>query len=73
MIEFLPYSFIGSLFGVVLVEIDNVDYGLRMLFLLLLGDAAIVQHTLPFFWKSCKLTGIAVVSDVRNMYGILWR
>lgn len=49
-----PYAFIVLATVNVVVEGDNVHYGLWVLFLLPLRNAAFLQHPLPFFWQSLR-------------------
>lgn len=88
MIEFLPNSLIICLCCVVLVECDDIDNCLWVLFLLLLRDSAIIQQPLPFFRQALviislgsdvlnrftysKHASIIVVADMSNMHRILW-
>lgn len=54
----LPDIIIAVLLGIVLVEVDHVDGSLWMLLLLLLGDAVLLQHALPFLRET--LTQISI-------------
>ena len=51
VIEFVPYL-VSSLLCIFLIESDYIYDNLRILLLLLLRDTAIVDHALPFFWKT---------------------
>lgn len=44
----VPYSIVARLLCIVFVEGHDIDGGLRVLFLLLLGDSILLQHALPF-------------------------
>ena len=48
----VPDGVVLGLFRIVFVEIDHVDGGLRVLLLLLLGNAVLLQHALPFLGET---------------------
>lgn len=66
----VPDGIVFVLLGVVLVEIDHVDGGLGILLLLLLGDAVLLQHALPFLGETLR-HGQSVSQSVRR--GAAWR
>jgi hypothetical protein len=56
-----------------LVKSHKVRNHLRVLSLGILGNATFVDETLPFFRQTRELACRAVVSDVCDLYRILWR
>ena len=48
----LPHLVVAGLLGVVLVEVDHVHGSLGVLLLLLLGNAILLEHALPFLGKA---------------------
>lgn len=48
----LPHLIVSVPLGVVLVEVDNVHGSLGVLLLLLLGDAILLEHALPFLGEA---------------------
>lgn len=69
MVEFVPNLIIAA--GIFLVEPHDVDHSLRVLLLLLFGDAVLLQQALPFFRQARKLAGLIVVTNVSDVDGIL--
>jgi hypothetical protein len=65
----VPYLCFASAF---LVELDDLHHGLRMLLLLRLGDAVLLQELLPFFGKTRELAGGRVDADVSEVDGVVW-
>lgn len=66
----VPDGVVLALLGIVLVKVDDVDGGLRKLLLLLLADAVLLQHTLPFFGEARVLARLIVDADVRDVHGV---
>lgn len=50
MLELRPDTLIFRLLSILLVECDNIDNRLRVLFLFSLCDTAVIEHALPF-WR----------------------
>jgi len=50
----VPDGVVLALLGIVLVEVDDVHDGLRVLLLLLLRDAILLQHALPFLGEALE-------------------
>jgi hypothetical protein len=48
----VPYRIVFALFGIVFVEVDNVDGSLGVLLLFLLCDAVARQHALPLLGET---------------------
>ena len=69
VVELVPDLVIAT--GVLLVEAHDVDHGLGMFLLLLLGDAALLQQALPLLGQAGELAGPVVIADVGDMDGIL--
>lgn len=65
VVELVPDFVISA--SVFLVESHNVDHGLRVLLLLLLGDTVLLQESLPFFRQAGELASLIVVAHVGDM------
>jgi hypothetical protein len=62
----VPYRIVLVLLCVVLVESDDVHDGLGVLFLLLLGDAILLQHALPLFGQALDTVSGGETGNTRN-------
>jgi hypothetical protein len=69
VIELVPHLIIPP--SILLVEPHDIDHGLRVFLLLLLGDSTLLQQTLPFFRQTGELARLVVIADMSNMDGIL--
>lgn len=56
-----------------MIELHNLHNSLRVLFLLRLGDTAVLEKLLPFLGQPRELSGRRVEADVGKMNGIIRR
>lgn len=52
IVEFVESPVVAAVLIVLVEERDDINDGLRVLLLLLFGDAVCLQSALPFFWKA---------------------
>lgn len=55
IVEFVPNCVLGLLLVILLVECDDVDDFLGILFLFLLGNASVRKYALPFFGETLDI------------------
>jgi hypothetical protein len=67
VVKLVPYLIITITTSVFLIETHDVHHSLRVLFLLLLRDAILLQQALPLFGQACELAGLVVISDVGDV------
>lgn len=66
----VPDGVVFAFLSIVLVEIDDIDGGLWVLLLLLLGDAVLLQHALPFPGEAGELARLVVDADVGDVHWV---
>jgi hypothetical protein len=50
IVEFMVKRFVTSLFVLLVIKCDNINDGLGIFLLFLLGDAVGFERSLPLFW-----------------------